>query len=226
MGKDGAAVSFGDSFPIKRWEAVGRWKGTMELGLEGGVWAVFNFSNDVDLMNADWTASLPLTYRVDHWTFRGRYYHVSSHLGDEYMVRHPGVKRLNPSFEALEVMAVKDWKSWLRVYGGLGRVLRSDSTFPLQPLYFLLGAEVRGYARSYPSTRVLAQPYFAVHSSAWETRHFHPSINTALGVEWGDFAGYGRKVRTSVEYYSGYCLEGQFGDLRTHSLSARLAYGF
>ena len=39
-----AAVSLGDDFPIFRWLDVFRWHGDLQISIEAGIWAVFNYS--------------------------------------------------------------------------------------------------------------------------------------------------------------------------------------
>ncbi len=47
------------------------------------------------LVSCDYRIGVPVTYCVGPWQFKTGYYHVSAHLGDEYMIRHPGIKRIN-----------------------------------------------------------------------------------------------------------------------------------
>ena len=92
MGKKAVAVSLGDDFPIFRWRDVFRWHGDLQIGIQAGVWAVFNFdhvhdrrANTCELMNTDYLVGLPLSYAFDKWSFRLRVYHISGHLGDELL---------------------------------------------------------------------------------------------------------------------------------------------
>ena len=54
-----------------------------------------------ELINTDYLVAIPLSYAIDNWAVRLRVYHISTHLGDEYMNNHQDVIRLNPSFETL-----------------------------------------------------------------------------------------------------------------------------
>lgn len=58
------------------------------VGLEGAAFARFAFHVVTrELVNTDWIFAVPLVWhRGDHW-LRLRYYHTSSHLGDEYQRR-------------------------------------------------------------------------------------------------------------------------------------------
>ena len=58
---------------------------SLVLGVQGGVFARFSLSTESrDLISSDWVFALPLVLRRGgHWV-RVRYFHQSSHLGDEY----------------------------------------------------------------------------------------------------------------------------------------------
>jgi hypothetical protein len=102
IGPKVANIALGDDFAIYRWIDV-MYGGDLQIGIEAGIWSVFNLDphpnidGGTELVNTDFYAGIPITYARDKWSFRLRVYHISSHLGDEYMVNHPTVKRLNPS---------------------------------------------------------------------------------------------------------------------------------
>ena len=113
IGRYVASVAMGDEFPVFRWKNVFKWCGDLQVGITGGIWAVFNFE-DVnhhdelsELVNTDYFLGIPFSYAFDRWSFRARIYHISSHLGDEYLVNHPeklsSVK--NPGFDAVDFFA-------------------------------------------------------------------------------------------------------------------------
>ena len=95
-------IALGDDFPIYRWLDVFRWHGDLQIGIEAGIWTVFNMDPSPDtagpteLVNTDFYVGVPITYAVNQWSFRFRGYHISSHLGDEYMVNHPGCRSRQP----------------------------------------------------------------------------------------------------------------------------------
>lgn len=95
--------------------------GDMEFGVEGAVWAVFApLDESSPLIDADYYVGFPLVYAFDNWQFRLRGYHVSTHLGDEFLLNHPGFDRRNPSAEYLDAWLLLFWRpdpylcrSWL-----------------------------------------------------------------------------------------------------------------
>jgi len=117
MGTKSIAVSLGDNFPIFRWRNVFWWEGDLQIDIQAGIWSVFKMgvhhNGEIsELMNTDYLVGFPLSYAFDKWAFRLRVYHVSCHLGDEFMVHHPEVVRVNPSMEAIDFFAPRGADFW------------------------------------------------------------------------------------------------------------------
>ncbi len=225
MGRNASIVTFGDQFPMYRWANIWRWKGDLQLEIEAGVFAVFNQDRDTKpLRNADYYVGVPLSYAVDKWAFRLRPYHISSHLGDEYMQEHPHRRRKNKSFEALDVFTSYQMTNGLRLYGGVGAVVHSDSEMHVKPLYAEYGFEVRAFRHDF--TQLFGQPFLATHFCNAQEHDYRFDATYALGYEWGKIHGVGRKIRLFLEYHDGYSYEGQFSRHKTDYLALRLAYGF
>jgi len=235
MGRKAVAVSLGDDFPIFRWRDVFHWHGDLQIGIQAGVWAVFNFShvpnhreNTCELMNTDWLVGLPLTYAYDKWSHRLRFYHISSHLGDEFLVDHPQFirKRKNPSMEALEWIVSYQFYSGLRVYGGPGWVVASDDSFKVKPLYAKWGTEVRLFGKKLYYHRLYGTPFFVAHMENWEQRNWDLDQFYLLGYEISKLQGVGRKMRVYIEYHQGSSYEGQFFNKKTRYGQVGLSWGF
>jgi hypothetical protein len=235
MGRKAVAVSLGDDFPVFRWRHVFRWHGDMQIGIQAGVWAVFNFShvpnrkqNTCELMNTDYLVGIPLTYAFDKWSFRLRVYHISSHLGDEFLVDHPSFlsKRKNPSYEALEWISAYQLSSGLRVYGGPGWVFHSDDTFKLKPLYVKWGTEIRLFGQKLYYHQLYGTPFLVIHMENWEQRHWNLDQFYKIGYEISKMQGIGRKMRLYLEYHQGYSYEGQFFNQRVRYGQVGFSWGF
>jgi hypothetical protein len=235
MGRKAVAVSLGDDFPIFRWRHVFRWHGDLQIGIQAGVWAVFNFShvpnrkqNTCELMNTDYLVGIPLTYAFDKWSFRLRVYHISSHLGDEFLVDHPWFleERKNPSFEALEWISAYQLSSGLRVYGGPGWVFHSDDTFKIKPLYVKWGSEIRLFGQKLYYHQLYGTPFLVIHLENWEQKHWNLDQFYKIGYEISKLQGIGRKMRLYLEYHQGYSYEGQFFNYRVRYGQVGFSWGF
>lgn len=235
VGDVAAAVSLGDEFPIFRWKDILPWHGDMQIGIDGGVWAVFNYTNiphhnheTCELVNADYYVGIPVTYAFDRWAFRLRAYHISSHLGDEFLVNNPEYikDRKNPSFEALDYFASYQFSPNFRFYGGLGWVFHSDDSFHLKPFYVEYGAEVRLFGQKLYYHRLYGTPFFAVDIQNWQQQHWNLNVTFKLGYELSKLQGIGRKMRVYVDYHQGYSFEGQFFNEKTNYTEFGFSWGF
>jgi len=88
------------------------------VGLEAGVFARFGLQLlERELIATDWVFAVPLYWHRDWGWLRFRYYHSSSHMGDEYARRFQdwGV---NFSRDAAEIMAFAPLGRRVGIYGG------------------------------------------------------------------------------------------------------------
>jgi hypothetical protein len=235
VGRKAVAVSMGDDFPIFQWNDIFCWHGDLQIGIQAGVWAVFNFShvphrrhNTCELINTDYLVGVPLTYAFDKWSFRARVYHISGHLGDEALCnRKMWVhKRRNPSFEAFDFISSYQFSSGLRVYGGPGVVFGSDTTFKLKPLYVVWGTEIRLFGQKLNYHRLFGTPFFAMHMENWQQRNWNIDCTFKLGYEVSKLQGVGRKIRMYISYHQGYSYEGQFFNERVKYGELGFSWGF
>lgn len=219
------AVSFGDEIPIYRWCNVLPWEGDLQIGVEGGVWAVFNMdSRSHDLTNADYYCGIPVTYAFKKWSFRSRLYHISSHLGDEYLVENPGTIRTNPSIEAIDLYVSYQMNSQIRLYAGIGDYFISDPSFRQRPIYIVYGTEVKFVLYEDFRRNLIWKPFLAIFLQNKEMNDWRIDQTYAFGIELGQIDGWGRKIRLMVEWHDGFSQEGQFQRLATSYGQLKLQY--
>jgi hypothetical protein len=220
-------VSFGDSIPIYRWCNV--WGGQLQIELEGAVWAIFDPLHDSSpLINADYYVGFPLTYARDRWSFRLRGYHVSSHIGDEFLLNHPDFDRRNASAEFVDFFASYELTDEIRVYAGLGYIVQQDDEFKCSRFFCAGGSELRLCSLGYTVQQqmIYGLPFLGMHFRYTHDFKKHIDATYVLGWEWGKLCGLRRKVRMFMEYHDGYSAEGQFCKLPTNYFALRMSYGF
>jgi Protein of unknown function (DUF1207) len=136
VGTIGAGMSFGLAGMRQQRKCNG-----VQLGLFGAIFSQFNLdSSSSDLINSDFLGGVPLTFRWGPISGRGRFYHQSSHLGDEFLLDNPDVDRVSLSYEAIDGVLSLD-AGPLRLYGGGGYLIRTDPD--LDPGIAQWGAELR-----------------------------------------------------------------------------------
>jgi hypothetical protein len=229
LGKNLIPVSFGNNFPIFRWIDIWCFRGDLQLEIEGAVWAIFDpLHESSPLIDADYYVGFPLTYLFGDWAFRARGYHISTHIGDEFLLDHPHFDRRNPSIEAFDFYVSYQYTRDIRLYGGIGWVACQDDSYRVGPFYAQVGSEIRFSGLGYRDycNRLYGEPFFAM--DFYYQSHFKHHINStfALGYEWGKVSGIRRKFRIFLEYHDGYSVEGQFSKSPTRYLSIRGTYGF
>ncbi len=233
VGKSAAAVSYCADFPIFRWRDVGAFHGDLQLGVTAGVYTVFNYTphnpkEECEMVNADYMGGLKLDYALDSWAFRSRIYHISSHLGDEFLANGgiPLTDRTNPSFEALDLFASYQISESVRGYGGAGWIFHSDETFPMDNFYFEYGLEVRNFGWKNRIHQLYGSPFLAVNISNWQVRNWGFNFTAKAGYELSKLQGVGRKIRFVLSYHKGYSAEGQFFKMRTQFYEVGASWGF
>lgn len=231
-----AAVSLGDDFPFFRWINVWPCHGDLQIAIEAGIWSVFNYSHipnkpaheTCELINTDFLVGIPLTYAFDEWSFRLRGYHISSHLGDEYLVNRPEsiATRKNPSMEAIDFFTSYQFSSGLRGYFGPGVVVHSDKSFSIKPMYIQYGMELRILGTRFDYHRLYGTPFLAMHIENWQQRDWDWDVTVKLGYELSKLQGVGRKMRVYIDYHHGFSYEGQFFNERTEYGEFGVSWGF
>ena len=231
IGNKSVDISLGDDFPIYRWLDV-MWHGDLQIGIEAGIWSVFNMdphpdiAGGTELVNTDFYGGIPITYARNKWSFRLRGYHMSSHLGDEFLVNHPGFVRVNPSIEAVDFFTSYQAKEAIRLYVGPGAIVHSDPSFRWKPFYIEYGTEVRFLGTKFVKQRLYGTLYLTLHFRNMQELDWNFDGTYRGGYEFSKMQGIGRKFRFYIEYHHGYSYEGQFSKMRDHYMEYNISYGF
>lgn len=223
--------SFGDTASIYRWYniGIGPLCGDLEIDIEGAVWAVFDPLNEsAALVNADYYAGIPVVYSTGPFALRLRFFHISSHIGDEFLIDNPNFDRRNPSAEYLDLFASYYWTDAVRLYGGVGWIVHQDTSFKTGRAYSEAGMELRFPFWSFynPCQKLFGRPFFGMHFRANSDFNNHIDQTYVAGYEFGKTIGLCRRLRIYFEYHDGYSVEGQFACHTTDYISARISYGF
>ena len=185
----------------------------LQLSIEASVIAAFDMSSDHwDLLNADYEFSYPISYRRGATSARFRFFHVSSHIGDEYLFFRTRRPEFTESFrkEAIDLLVARDLGRW-RVYGG------GEHAYSVAP-HDAGTMQVRGgveYARPGGSLQSFARSRFvaALHVNSTEERDWAPGVSLRTGIELVPVRNAergGHRYRALLEAYRGPAPFGQF----------------
>lgn len=136
------AAGIGQRFGLLRYRGL-------QISGSGGIFIQFDLlAESFDMLNADFIIGVPITFSKGPFSGRFRVYHQSSHLGDELLLRNPPVRRLNYSYESIEMLLSVE-KGRFRVYGG-GEYIADREHADKKPSGLLHGGmEVRSVSRAW-----------------------------------------------------------------------------
>ena len=197
-----------------------------EIGLQAGVFALFDLdSPSSDLINADYRVGAVATFRRGDASALLRFYHQSSHLGDEFILRDDP-RRLDARKDEADFLLSYDAADWARVYGGLGYIVNA---FPEDQTGVTLhyGLEVR-------SPRALDAGGYLRPLAALNVRHtpggdYDPDLSLRGGLDLtdpGERDVGGPRLQLLLEYQNGGSTVGQFYGERTESAGIGLHFYF
>ena len=171
-----ASADLGDrlSFWIRR-----RPEGELEVAgaLAAGAFSRFDLeSTDNEFIEIHFRVGFQLRARYRGVAARAEFYHVSSHLGDEFLLSS-GREPIDVSREALELLLQAAPTPWLLLYGGGGLVVRSSD--PVDRPSARAGVELTARPRS--RTRL----YLSAEAAGWAEQGWEPMLSAEAGVAMG-----------------------------------------
>jgi hypothetical protein len=199
------AGSFGETIPFYRGSLgdAGRW----DVGLQAGVFSIFELdSATFDLINTDFFVAATLGYRFADFSAMGRFFHQSSHLGDELLLRDTRPNRENLSYEGLDLKLSYDLPLGLRAYGGGGYLVRVDPD-NLGRGFAQAGGEWRSPWALWAGR---LRPVAGVDLQFREENDWHTDLSVRAGLQFESVAVLSRNLQLLVEYFNGRSFDGQF----------------
>ncbi|NUQ64177.1 MAG: DUF1207 domain-containing protein [Pirellulales bacterium] len=178
------------------------WPEGFQLDIEGAAFPRLALEEQQDLISSDFRFGVPLTYRRGPWETKFGYYHISSHLGDEFLEDHSGWERVNYVRDALLWGAAVRPTAALRLYGEVAWAFFADGG--AEPWEFQAGAS---YSPAYP-TGLPGAPFAAVNGHLREEADFGGNVVVEAGWAWKGSSGH--LLRLGVHYLNGKSNQYQF----------------
>jgi Protein of unknown function (DUF1207) len=190
-----------------------------ELDVEGAAFLRQNWDENLDVEAVDFRYGVPLTWRRGPWAAKFAFYHLSSHAGDEFLIRNPGFQRINYLRDVLllgvSYNVTPDW----RVYGEVGYAVHTDAG--AEPWELQFGAEYSPIVRN----GIKGSPFFAVNGYLRQDFDFGGSLNVMFGWQWrSDVSDH--VFRIGGQYYNGKSLQFEFFNRNEQLFGGGVWYDF
>lgn len=206
-------VSIGTTLPIISL-AGKRGKNQVVVGIEAAAFARFGLQVlERELIASDWVLAIPVIWHREGGWLRFRYYHTSSHMGDEYARRFadPGI---NFSRDAAEILSFHTLSAGL---GGYGGAMYSYNVHPEGSKRWILRA---GGQMEAPETGGRFRPFVAADLE-WDQDAGGNRVELRAGT-WLPEVGGRRALTLALVFLSGTSPLGQFNSLTTTQVGLTL----
>ena len=178
-----------------------------ELGLQTAVFGTYQpLEASQDLFNSDWQFGLYAARRSGDWSGMLRLWHQSSHLGDEFLLRNPGVRRVNFTFESASDLLAYEPTSWSRLYGGGGWIF-DENPAEFGNWFIQYGLEFRSPTTVFGG---YARPFAAIDVQHYEATDWQADVSLIAGLDLKDPGSDGMALQVVLEFYDGRNINGQF----------------
>lgn len=189
-----------------------------QIDIEGAGMPRLDLEHERDVMASDFRFGIPLTYGRGSYQMKFAYYHLSSHLGDEYMVRHNTLVRRNYSRDVMvwghSFFLTED----VRLYGEAGWAFAYDGGS--EPWEFQFGVD---YSPVKP-TGYRGSPFVAINGHLRQEFDFGGNIVVQTGWQWRGYSGH--LFRIGMHYFQGMSDQWEFFDQFEDKLGFGIWYDF
>ena len=190
-----------------------------ELQLEGAAILRLNLDFNWDLDLVDYRFGVPLVYGYDRHQWKFAYYHLSSHLGDELIIREDNLdERINYSRDVFVLGYSFFPVEAVRLYAEMGYAFVIEGG--AEPWEFQFGLD---YAQPGP-TGFRGTPFFAINGHLREEVNFGGNVALQAGWLWRSQGG--KVLRTGLHYYNGKSPQFETFDEFEHQVGIGLWHDF
>jgi hypothetical protein len=167
----------------------------VQVDVEGSAQLRLDMEEERDVRSVDFRAGVPIGISFGRYQVRTGYYHLSSHLGDEFVYKNPDFERQAFSRDAL-ILGNAYWLSPdLRIYAEAAWAFYEAVS---QQWEFLFGLD---YAPRAP-TGVHGAPFFAINGHLREELNYGGNLVVQIGWAWRSNAQRSL-LRTGFHYLNG-----------------------
>lgn len=160
-------------------------------------------SESTDLISVDYRVGILQTYGNGPFQAKFGYYHLSSHLGDEFMINNPSVVRINYVRDSAILGLGYYVTEATRIYGEVAYAFgHEDGAEPLELQYGVEYSPIRRDGRVWA-------PFWAVNGHSRQELNMGGDFVLQAGVQIRNGLS-ARRFRLGAQYYNGHSEQGEF----------------
>jgi hypothetical protein len=173
-----------------------------QIDIEGAALPRLDLDSQRQMMATDFRAGVPLSFRRGAIETKLAYYHLSSHLGDDFIFENPGHLPVNYVRDAVVFAVGLRIIENIRAYAEAGYAFYRKGGS--EPWEFQFGVD---WSRVRPDS-FFGSPFFAVNGRIREEVNFGGSVTAQTGWQWRGEGG--NLLRLGFHYFNGQADAGQF----------------
>lgn len=194
-----------------------------QLDIWGAAFPRLNFNEGTELDAVDFKVGIPLTWSQGPYQLKFEWNHISSHLGDEFMLRNPGFVRIDYLRDAFVLGGGYFVNPDLRLYADAEYAYNTNGGS--EPWHFQFGVDYSpAQAPAYEQVRH-PQPFFAINGNLREEANFSGGVNVVAGLQWRGVES-DALFRMGLQYYQGQSLQLEFIDDYEELIGVGIWYDF
>ncbi len=191
-----------------------------QIEVEGAALLRLDFERGRELAGTDFRAGIFLVRGYKKWQFKFGNYHISSHLGDQYILDHFRLPRIQYTRDELVFGAAYRPIPAVRIYGEAGAAYKTGAT--TDPIELQFGVE---YSAPYThEDNLKGSPFAAIHGHLFQELEYSGYLNLQAGWQWRGPSN--DLFRLGIEFYTGCDDQYQFHYYYQKKLGFLVAFDF
>jgi hypothetical protein len=189
-----------------------------QFDIEGSAHVRLDIPEEVDVRSTDYRAGAAFTWGFGRHQLKFGYYHVSSHLGDEFVIKNGNFHRLNYCRDVIILGYGINATPNLRLYAEAGWGFALDVAKPWE---FQFGLD---WAPAYP-TGMRGAPFLALNTHLREEVNYGGNFVLETGWAWRADEN-GQLFRMGLVYFNGESNQFSFFDVHESQLGFGIWYDY
>jgi hypothetical protein len=166
----------------------------------------------------DYRVGLLSTWRYDDTAIKAGYYHLSSHIGDEYLINNPTFQRINYVRDSAIIGVTQYFLDDFSVYGEVAYAFNAEDG--AEPIELQYGLQYSPLTTGWPGA-----PFAAINGHTRQDYEWATSVTVQGGWQWRS-GKTNHTLRVGMQYYKGPSMQWELGNVQENMLGGGIWYDF